>query len=55
MAYGELESEAELETIPITIRLLLFQWPDKVVIEVHNTKHAIDCLYAIIELITFEQ
>lgn len=37
MAYGQLESESELETIPKD-RAPSFEWPDKGVIELHNMK-----------------
>ena len=37
MAYGQLKSEAELETFPHD-KVPLLEWPDKGVIELHNTK-----------------
>ena len=37
MAYSKLESEAELETIPHD-KTPPLEWPDKGVIELHNTK-----------------
>ncbi|XP_065919844.1 ATP-binding cassette sub-family C member 4-like isoform X2 [Dysidea avara] len=48
MAYGQLESEAELETIPHD-KAPPLQWPDKGVIELHNTKfkYAIDYPYVL--------
>ena len=39
MAYSKLESEAELETIPHDKnKAPPLEWPDKGVIELHNTK-----------------
>ncbi|XP_065919840.1 ATP-binding cassette sub-family C member 4-like [Dysidea avara] len=48
MAYGKLESEAELETIPRD-KAPPLQWPDKGVIDLHNTKfkYAIDYPYVL--------
>ncbi|XP_065919849.1 ATP-binding cassette sub-family C member 4-like isoform X2 [Dysidea avara] len=48
MAYGQLESETELETIPHD-KAPPLQWPDKGVIELHNTKfkYAIDYPYVL--------
>ncbi|XP_065919842.1 ATP-binding cassette sub-family C member 4-like isoform X2 [Dysidea avara] len=48
MAYGQLESEAELETIPHD-KAPPLQWPDKGVIDLHNTKfkYAIDYPYVL--------
>ncbi|XP_065917654.1 ATP-binding cassette sub-family C member 4-like [Dysidea avara] len=48
MAYGKLESEAELETIPRD-KAPPLEWPDKGVIELHNTKfkYATDYPYAL--------
>ncbi|XP_065902754.1 ATP-binding cassette sub-family C member 4-like isoform X2 [Dysidea avara] len=48
MAYGQLESEAELETIPHN-KAPRFEWPDKGVIELHNTKfkYAVDHPYVL--------
>ncbi|XP_065916533.1 ATP-binding cassette sub-family C member 4-like isoform X2 [Dysidea avara] len=48
MAYGKLESEAELETIPHD-KAPPVEWPDKGVIELHNTKfkYATDYPYAL--------
>ena len=48
MAYGQLESEAELETI-LHNKTPPLEWPDKGVIELHNTKfkYAIDYPYVL--------
>ena len=48
MAYGQLESEAELETIPYD-NAPPVEWPDKGVVELHNTKfkYAIDYPYVL--------
>ncbi|XP_065882473.1 ATP-binding cassette sub-family C member 4-like isoform X2 [Dysidea avara] len=48
MAYGQLESEAELETIPHD-KAPPLQWPDKGVIKLHNAKfkYAIDYPYVL--------
>ena len=48
MAYGQLASEANLETIPHD-KAPYSEWPDNGVIELHNTrfKYAIDYPYAL--------
>ena len=54
MAYGQLESEADLETIPHD-KAPSLQWPDKGVIELHDTKfkYATDYPY-VLKSITFK-
>jgi len=46
MAYGQLESEVELETIPHD-KAPPLQWPDKGVIKLHTTDCDKLCVYII--------